>query len=148
MPNQTDALQRFITAQQPVFSQVQNELINGKKMSHWMWYIFPQIRGLGISSTSQYYAIQHLAEAHEYLEHPILGQRLIECCQLILDHTDKTAEQIFGSIDSVKLKSSMTLFSQALLKFSQTAPKYAVFEQVLQQFFDGQKDEKTLSLLN
>lgn len=137
---QNNNLQRFIDAQSPVFDRVLQELKNGKKVSHWMWYIFPQIKGLGFSSMSQFYAIKNADEAIAYLQHPILGKRLIDCCQTILAHTDKSAEQIFGGIDSVKLKSSMTLFAQV-------APNQPIFQQVLDQYFNGEKDEKTLELL-
>lgn len=137
-------LQRFIDAQNPIFDTVQHELNNAKKVSHWMWYIFPQIKGLGLSATSQFYAITHKDEAVDYLQHPILGQRLIECCQILLSYPHKSAEQIFGSIDSVKLKSSMTLFNAVV---SQSGLTDNVFAQVLDQYFDGEQDSNTLNLL-
>lgn len=137
-------LQRFIDAQNPVFDTVQHELKNAKKVSHWMWYIFPQIKGLGLSATSQFYAIADKDEAVDYLQHPILGQRLIACCQILLSYSYKTAEQIFGSIDSVKLKSSMTLFNAVV---SQSGLTDNVFARVLDQYFDGEQDSNTLNLL-
>lgn len=143
---QNTNLQRFIDAQKPVYDTVVNELKNGKKTSHWMWYIFPQIKGLGFSSTSQFYGIADMNEAIDYLNHPVLGQRLQKCCQILLSYTDKSAEQIFGSIDTVKLKSSMTLFAAAFQHIYPNA-NINIFTQVLNQYFQGELDKKTLELL-
>lgn len=128
---QNTNLQRFIDAQKPVYDAVVNELKNGKKTSHWMWYIFPQIKGLGFSSTSQFYGIADMNEAIDYLNHPVLGQHLQQCCQILLSYTDKSAEQIFGSIDTVKLKSSMTLFAAAFQHIYPNA-NVNIFTQVLE----------------
>jgi uncharacterized protein (DUF1810 family) len=131
-------LERFTDAQERMYKYVKEELANGDKQSHWMWFIFPQIKGLGYSSTAQFYAVESLAEAEAYLQHPVLGSRL-ECCQLILDLNDTTAEAIFGFPDVLKLKSSMTLFGEA--------SNLPVFQQVLDKYYNGQKDEATLDIL-
>ncbi|TKC10426.1 DUF1810 domain-containing protein [Pedobacter polaris] len=135
-----DKLDRFIKAQQKDFHTALAEIRNGKKTSHWMWYIFPQIAGLGYSETAQYYAIENTVEAETYLNHPILGQRLIEISTSLLNLKSKDANYIFGSPDHLKLKSSMTLFAA----ISNADP---VFEQVLTMFFNGVKDEQTLKRL-
>jgi uncharacterized protein (DUF1810 family) len=122
-----------------MFEYVKEELAAGDKQSHWMWFIFPQIDGLGYSETAQYYAIKSLEEAKAYLQHPILGNRLLECCQILLQLHGKTAEQIFGFPDFLKLKSSMTLFH--------AASDNPVFQQVLDKYYGGQKDEKTLRII-
>lgn len=132
-------LQRFLEAQEDDFKIALSEIRNGRKQSHWMWYIFPQIAGLGFSSTSRFYAIKDLTEAGEYLRHPILGKRLIEISEALLEIEGKTASQIFGSPDDMKLKSSMTLFAS----LDKTNP---VFQQVLDQYYGGAKDERTLEL--
>lgn len=137
MPN----LQRFLAAQTDTYDTALREIKNGRKQSHWMWFIFPQIRGLGFSETSIFYAIQSREEAEAYLNHPILGQRLIEISEALLRIEDKSAYQIFGSPDDVKLKSCMTLFA-ALEKAN------PVFGQVLERYFGGERDEKTLRILN
>lgn len=116
------------------------EIKRGKKQTHWMWYIFPQIRGLGYSETSRYYAIKDLDEAKEYLAHPVLGTRLIRICNKLLTLESTDAQQIFGSPDDKKLRSSMTLF--ALVPGSDE-----VFNKVLQKFFQGQRDPQTITLL-
>lgn len=133
-------LKRFLSAQEPIFESVLAELRNGQKRSHWMWFIFPQIEGLGHSPTSMYYAIKSLDEAREYLNHPILGSRLAECAEILLGFEGKTAAEIFGFPDDMKLKSSMTLFAC-------TANSGSVFERVLEKYFDGKRDENTLYLL-
>ena len=117
------------------------EIKSGKKQSHWMWYIFPQLKGLGYSTTSIYYAIESKEEAEAFLNHPVLGSRLIEICNELLKLESSDANQIFGSPDDKKLKSSMTLFS-SLQNTNQ------VFQLVLQKFFQGKKDRKTLQLLS
>src|SRR3954463_7673975 len=118
-------LERFVDVQKESYPKALSEIKNGRKQSHWMWYIFPQVQGLGFSSTSKYYAIRDLDEAKEYLRHPVLGTRLIEICNVLLDLPSNDAHGIFGSPDDLKLKSSMTLF--AALNES------PVFEGVLQK---------------
>lgn len=132
-------LNRFVEAQNNIYEQVVKELRHGRKTSHWMWYIFPQIKGLGYSSTAMYYAISSLDEATEYLNHPILGSRLIECCRILLGLENKTAGDILGSIDAMKLKSSMTLFS--------LVSDNPVFNQVLDIYYNGEKDSATLRIV-
>lgn len=134
-------LKRFLDAQATDYDRALAEIKNGHKQSHWMWYIFPQIAGLGVSETARFYAIKDLQEAHAYLEHPVLGSRLIEISKALLGVEGKTANQILGSIDELKLRSSMTLFSA----LTNTNP---VFQAVIDKFFDGQDDPKTRSLLN
>ena len=133
-------LRRFISAQDPVYSAVRDELRGGRKRTHWMWFIFPQIDGLGFSSTSRHYAIKTKAEAQQYLQHPTLGARLVECAELVLRVQGKSALTIFGSPDDLKLRSSMTLFAAV-------SEPGSVFERVLGQYFQGQRDAKTLALL-
>jgi uncharacterized protein (DUF1810 family) len=133
-------LQRFVDAQQPVFNQVLDELKAGRKRSHWMWFVFPQIKGLGRSDMAQRYAISSLEEARAYLRHPVLGARLEQCARIIAPQVDRSAQQIFGSPDDLKLHSSMTLFAAA-------APEREVFREVLDTFFDGTPDAMTLEKL-
>ena len=134
------SVDRFVVAQESVYDRALAELRAGRKTSHWMWFVFPQIRGLGVSPTAQHYAIQSLAEAHEYLNHPLLGARLRECAAAVLAGNAPTAERIFGGIDAMKLRSSMTLFHRA-------APDESVFMQVLDKYFDGVPDPATDKLL-
>ena len=134
-------LKRFLDAQATDYYRALAEIKSGHKQSHWMWYIFPQIAGLGVSETARFYAIKDLQEAHDYLEHPVLGSRLIDISKALLGIEGKTANQILGSIDELKLRSSMTLFST----LTNTNP---VFQAVIDKFFDGQEDLKTRSLLN
>jgi len=140
----TDAydLQRFVLAQDSggTYDRALDELRRGFKSSHWMWFIFPQIAGLGRSPTAQQYAISSLDEAKAYLAHPVLGPRLVQCTVVLGEIEGRTAAQILGSIDAQKLRSSMTLFQRA-------APDGAVFQQVLDKFFDGAADEATDSRL-
>ena len=133
-------LDRFVAAQDPVYPTVLNELRNGRKTSHWMWFIFPQVAGLGRSDLSRLYAIASVWEAREYLAHPVLGLRLRECAGLVLATSDRTAVDIFGPIDATKLRSSMTLFHRA-------APDEPVFREVLDRYFDGAADPMTEALL-
>ncbi|WP_421940203.1 DUF1810 domain-containing protein [Pedobacter sp.] len=134
-------LDRFIEAQQNQYDIALSEIKQGQKRSHWMWYIFPQIKGLGFSETAKYYAIQDEEEAENYLSHRILGNRLIEISNALLNLDQQDPHVIFGSPDDLKLKSSMTLFS--------TIPHSdPVFKAVLQKFFDGTKDLKTLRILD
>ena len=129
-------LERFVTAQQYVYDDVLEELRRGRKTGHWIWFIFPQVAGLGSSTMSQHYAIGSLEEARAYLEHPILGTRLRECAGLILATTGRTATEIFGSLDSMKVRSSMTLFHRA-------APDEPLFRQVLDRYYGGVADDAT-----
>lgn len=135
-------LARFVTAQEQVWPAVKAELASGRKRSHWMWFVFPQWRGLGHSPTAQFYGIGSLAEAQAYLGHPLLGKRLHWCTQAILAHPGRSAHAIFGSPDDMKLRSSMTLFERAS---GDAANPYAA---VLETFFDGERDERTLALLH
>lgn len=134
------SLQRFIDAQKNDFEIALSEIKSGRKRSHWMWYIFPQIRELGFSETSKFYSIKSLGEAQEYLHHPVLGKRLIEISQSLFDLPSNNAHAIFGSPDDVKLKSSMTLFAS----LSKTDP---IFQSILEKFFYGEKDDKTLVII-
>ncbi len=136
MPSEHD-LSRFIEAQASVIDQVRRELEDGRKRSHWMWFVFPQIKGLGHSSTARYYAIASLAEAQAYLRHPVLGQRLSECADLVNRVEGRSVHQIFGSPDDLKFHSSMTLFAQA----DPTAP---VFQTALGKYFGGALDRGTM----
>jgi len=137
---QTIDLQRFLDAQATDYAQALAEVKAGRKRSHWMWYIFPQIQGLGFSSTSKHYAIRDLAAAAAYLKHPVLGQRLVEISTALVGLASSNASRIFGSPDDLKLKSSMTLFAAV-------PGADAVFEQVLAKFFGGVRDGQTLQLL-
>ena len=132
-------LDRFVAAQEKSYQTALKEIKNGKKQSHWMWYIFPQIKGLGISPTAVYYAIQDRKEAEEYLVHPLLGQRLQEACEALLALKSCDAMEIFGEPDHRKLRSSMTLFY--------LASGDEIFQKVLGKFFDGALDPLTISLL-
>ena len=133
-------LQRFIDAQDRVYQTVLEELRVGDKRGHWMWYVFPQIRGLGGSATSQEYAISSRDEAKAYLEHPILGARLRECTQLLMAVEDRTAEQVFSYPDNLKFRSSLTLF-----EYSATEP--GIFRAALLRYFGGKPDQLTLDIL-
>lgn len=133
-------LNRFIVAQEKIYDNVFAELKSGRKRTHWMWFIFPQIEGLGNSYNSKFYAIKSIGEAHQYLAHPVLGVRLIECGEAILAIEGKSALEIFGSPDDQKLKSSMTLFECA-------ADSNSVFTRVLEKYFNNERDERTLRLL-
>jgi uncharacterized protein (DUF1810 family) len=133
-------LDRFLDAQSGIYELVANELRAGQKTSHWMWFIFPQVRGLGHTETSIFFAISSLDEASAYLAHPVLGPRLIECCELLLQVEGRSANQIFGFPDDLKLKSSMTLFAQA-------AGQDTLFQSVLNRYFEGNPDPRTLELL-
>jgi uncharacterized protein (DUF1810 family) len=131
------SLQRFVDAQAPVFEQVLAELSAGSKRSHWMWFVFPQIAGLGRSETARYFAIGSRAEAIAYLAHPILGPRLRECCRLATLAEGRSAREIFGSPDDMKLRSSLTLFAAV-------APDDPIFTAALRKYFGGEPDEATL----
>jgi uncharacterized protein (DUF1810 family) len=133
-------LQRFLDAQEPVFAEVCAELRAGRKRSHWMWFIFPQLRGLGSSATAEYYAISGLEEAKAYLGHPILGPSLVECCRLVTGVQGLSAQEIFGYPDYLKFRSSMTLFAHAA---SENQP----FQAALEKYFDGKPDPLTMERL-
>jgi uncharacterized protein (DUF1810 family) len=132
-------LQRFLEAQEGVYTTALAELRSGAKQSHWMWFVFPQLAGLGLSPTAQYYAIGSLDEARAYLGHPLLGPRLRECVETILHWRGHSAEQILGPIDALKLRSSLTLFDRI--------EPDGIFAAGLGAFFAGEGDERTLALL-
>ena len=134
------ALHRFVDAQDPVYERVCSELQLGHKTSHWIWFIFPQIEGLGSSSASEKFAISSLEEAAAYLRHPTLGPRLLQCTDLVINVSGRTIQQILGPPDDMKFRSSMTLFTHA-------TPKNKVFEDALQKYFAGQHDHLTLERL-
>ena len=134
-------LDRFVNAQDAVYPQVLRELRTGRKVSHWMWYIFPQLSGLGRSETARFYAITSLGEAREYLEHPILGARVRECTNLVVDVEGRSLEDIFGSVDALKFCSSMTLFSRA-------TGNGAPFQAALDKYCGGRPDQATIDLLD
>ncbi|MEP5762460.1 MAG: DUF1810 domain-containing protein [Litoreibacter sp.] len=131
-----DELDMFVDAQDTVWSAVVSELTSGRKQTHWMWFVFPQLAELGSSDMAKLYGMHDLAEATEYLKHPVLGSRLIEVCKLVLSHTDQSAEDIFGSLDAQKLQSSMTLFAAA-------TGADDVFAEILAIFFNSSGCAKT-----
>jgi uncharacterized protein (DUF1810 family) len=139
-------LGRFAAAQDAggTYGRAVAELRAGRKVSHWMWFVFPQLTGLGRSVTAQEYAISSLGEARAYLRHPVLGPRLAECARILTEATGRSAEQIFGALDAQKLRSSMTLF----LRADTEGPEGTLFAQVLSQYFDGQPDPATGRLLS
>jgi uncharacterized protein (DUF1810 family) len=134
-------LERFVSAQASVYSEALAEIRSGRKRTHWIWFIFPQVAGLGHSSTSMHYAIRSLEEARAYLKHPLLGSRLTECAEAVLAVEGRTASDIFPYPDDLKLRSCMTLFAAA------TAGPESVFARVLEKYFQGKHDERTLQLL-
>ncbi|MFO1248050.1 MAG: DUF1810 domain-containing protein [Alphaproteobacteria bacterium] len=134
------SLERFVAAQAPVYAQALAELRAGQKQSHWMWFIFPQLIGLGQSAMSRQYGIISLDEAQRYLAHPVLGTRYRECCQAVMNVRGKSAREIFGAPDDMKLCSSLTLFAEA-------APDELLFFNLLEKYFDGDADEATLQKL-
>ena len=142
MSTETDQynLQRVIKAQDKCYTEVISELTAGQKISHWMWFIFPQIEGLGYSDTTSFYAIKNIGEATHYLQHPILGKRFLECSKLIIASQNKSIRQILGQPDDRKLLSCMTLFSQ--VKGSSD-----MFKRIIDIFFDTNVDERTIKLL-
>lgn len=133
-------LERFIAAQDRVYESVREELAAGKKTSHWMWFVFPQLQALGRSAVAKHFGIESRDEALAYWQHPVLGKRLKESTELVLASADKTAHEIFGSPDDLKFRSCMTLFRQVV-------PHEPVFGLALQLFFSGKPDENTLALL-
>ncbi|HYI72036.1 MAG TPA: DUF1810 domain-containing protein [Skermanella sp.] len=134
-------LDRFVKAQEPVLTQVRQELASGRKRSHWMWFVFPQLAGLGYSAMARQYAISSLAEARAYLEHPILGPRLVGLTKLVNQLNGRSIHEIFGSPDDLKFHSSMTLFAQA-------RPDEPVFREALDKYFGGVMDRGTVEKLN
>lgn len=134
-------LDRFVHAQEYSYDQALAELRGGRKRSHWMWFIFPQLKGLGASPTASHYAIGSVGEAEAYLQHPVLGPRLLECAAAVLALEGKSASEVFGYPDDVKLRSCATLFARV-------SPPGSVFDQLLGKYFGGRPDEKTLQLLN
>jgi uncharacterized protein (DUF1810 family) len=143
MPDETadpHELRRFVDAQAGIYASVCAELSAGRKATHWMWYVFPQLRGLGRSATAERFGIGSLDEARAYLEHPLLGPRLEHCTRLVLGVHGRTAHEIFGSPDDLKFRSSMTLYAQV-------CPGGGVFAQALRAYFDGADDAHTLRLL-
>ncbi|MBR0901561.1 DUF1810 domain-containing protein [Bradyrhizobium liaoningense] len=133
-------LKRFVQAQDPVYRDVQGELARGRKQTHWMWFVFPQVVGLGLSAMSQRYAIGSRAEAEAYLAHPILGGRLSECTRLVLAVQGRTINTILGAPDDAKFRSSMTLFG--------AVSDEPIFAEALARYFAGERDEATLEILS
>ena len=134
-------LDRFVTAQRSVYANALAEIKDGRKRSHWMWFIFPQLRGLGTSDASVYYAISGIDEAKAYLAHPVLGARLVECTLAMCDRPDTDAQQILGEIDAAKFRSCMTLFELA-------NGQKPCFKNALEKFFGGVRDYRTLTILS
>ncbi|HEY6355924.1 MAG TPA: DUF1810 domain-containing protein [Burkholderiaceae bacterium] len=134
-------LQRFVAAQAPVYAQVIAELAAGAKTSHWMWFVFPQLKGLGRSSTARHFGLASLAEAQAYAQHTLLGARLRQCCGLLMALHGRSAPQIFGSIDTLKLRSCLTLLERAV-------PDEPLFGQLLDKYYSGERDAATLQLLD
>jgi uncharacterized protein (DUF1810 family) len=131
-------LQRFVDAQDPVYRQVCAELAAGEKTSHWMWFVFPQLKGLGHSATAEHFGIASKDEAVAYLQHPVLGARLRECTRIVLDAEGRTAAQIFGSPDDMKFRSSLTLFA--------AVADEPLFRATIQKYFEGD-DQRTIAML-
>lgn len=134
-------LQRFVDAQAPVWDGVRAELGRGRKSSHWMWFVFPQLAALGRSQTARFYGISRPDEARAYLDHPLLGPRLVECCDILLGVSGASARDIFGDVDAKKLRSCLTLFDAV-------APGIGTFGKCLDRYFAGERDPLTLSLLS
>ena len=135
-----DPFQRFLDAQDPVYPEVLAELSSGKKSSHWMWFIFPQHVALGTSDRAKRYGLYGLEQAREYFEHPLLGKRLLQCCELLKAHSDKFAAAILGEIDASKLRSCLTLFHSAV-------PSEPIFGELLELFYQGEQDPRTLDFI-
>ena len=133
-------LERFVASQESTYARALAELMGGHKQSHWMWFIFPQIHGLGNSYNTQFYAIKSIDEAKQYLQHPVLGKHLLECTETVFAIEGRSASEIFGYPDDIKLRSSMTLFAAL-------AGAHSVFDRVLEKYFKGERDKKTLQLL-
>jgi uncharacterized protein (DUF1810 family) len=133
-------LNRFVRAQEDDYQHALSEITSGRKRTHWMWYIFPQFDGLAFSSTSKHYAIKSVDEARAYLEHPVLGPRLVNCAEAVVRLEGRTAAEVFGSPDDLKLKSCATLFAHV-------SPHGSVFDRLLDKYFRGERDARTLELL-
>lgn len=133
-------LGRFVTAQEQTYDAALRELEAGRKTGHWMWFVFPQAEGLGRTTTSRHYAIRSLDEARAYLDHPVLGHRLVTCCEALLRIRDRSARAVMGDPDDLKLRSSMTLFATV-------APEIGVFSRVLERFFEGEADPLTVEIV-
>lgn len=140
MPPDPFQLNRFVEAQAPIYTEVCAELRVGRKESHWMWFVFPKIDGLGFSGMARFYAVKSIEEASAYLQHQVLGRRLIECTEILLKHHGKSASEIFGFPDDLKLRSSMTLFAVV-------SEAGSIFHRVVEQFFNGEPDSRTLEWL-
>jgi uncharacterized protein (DUF1810 family) len=140
MSNDPWNLARFIEAQQGEYEAALAEIRAGRKRSHWMWYVFPQFTGLGSSPTSVHYAIKSRDEAKQYLAHPVLGRRLVECAEAVLRIDNRSVHEIFGSPDDMKLRSSATLFASV-------SPDGSVFQQIIDKYFEGKPDQRTITLL-
>ena len=134
------SLDRFLDAQAGIYDVALAEIRSGRKRTHWMWFVFPQFDGLGFSATSKHFAIRSRREAEAYLAHPVLGSRLRECAQALLDLDGASAEHVFGAVDAMKLRSSATLFADV-------SPQGSPFHQVLERYFGGERDERTLQLI-
>ncbi len=137
--NGTEGLERFVAAQEPIYTKVLDEIRRGAKRSHWMWYIFPQLAGLGRSATAQLYAIADADEARAFLAHPLLGARYVECVTALQDLIGSDPVQVFGAVDAVKLRSSLTLF--------EAVSERPLFAAALARWFGNQRDERTLARL-
>lgn len=140
MGTPSSSLDRFLLAQETTYATALSELRAGTKQSHWMWFIFPQLRGLGHSAMAQHYGLANRVEALAYWQHPLLGSRLQQCMQLLLAHEGLSAQDMLGSVDALKLRSCATLFAAV-------APEEPVFDQVLARFYGGVADARTLALL-
>ena len=139
-PEDPHNVRRFVDVQERDYEQALSEIRSGRKRSHWMWYVFPQFAGLGMSATSQHYAVKSLAETEAYLAHPVLGPRLMECVEAVLAIEGRSAFEILGSPDDMKLRSCATLFARV-------SPEASVFHRLIDKYFDGQPDARTLSLI-
>jgi uncharacterized protein (DUF1810 family) len=139
-PSDPYELQRFVAAQVDDYDTALAEIRRGRKQSHWMWYVFPQFEGLGVSATSRRYAVKSVAEARAFLAHPVLGPRLLECAEAVVGVNGRSAMEIFGSPDTMKLQSSATLFAAV-------SPAGSVFHRLLEKYFDGRPDARTIRLI-
>lgn len=140
-PGDTPSLDRFLQAQERDYAQALAELQAGRKQTHWIWYVLPQLRGLGHSAMAERYGIDGRAEAEAYVAHPVLGPRLVACVRALLSHPNLTAEEMLGGVDAMKLRSCLTLFAEV-------APGEGCFAEALGTFYEGQRDTRTLALLN
>jgi uncharacterized protein (DUF1810 family) len=134
-------LNRFLQAQENDYERALSEIRSGQKRTHWMWYIFPQLEGLAFSSTAKHYSIKSIQEARAYLTHPVLGPRLLECAEAVVQIKGRSANEIFGSPDDLKLRSCATLFEYV-------SPSGSVFKQLIEEYYGGERDHKTLALLD